>query len=182
MIQQIRCPENKGHLRAYLDWSFSIGISKEWDSFILLTSPCVWNGGIRHPFPLERLPFLCKVEEIKHPPRSVGKFPAREGWTYDLANSNWEASLAVPCLLASSFPIASGANGRPLRASSSFPRLVVQRQCRRRHHTAHGQARRNSAMTTAHRQQPSLTRKRIKVREMQERSSNLWRERIRNEH
>ena len=67
-------------MRACLDWSFAVGISKEQDSSILLTSPCVWIAGTGRPFSLERLRFLRKMKERKHPLESLGNFPAREGW------------------------------------------------------------------------------------------------------
>jgi hypothetical protein len=53
-------------LRAYLDWRNFIGISKESNSYVLLTSHGVWNGGMKFSFPMERLAFLHEMEEIKH--------------------------------------------------------------------------------------------------------------------
>jgi hypothetical protein len=40
---------------------------------------CIWIIGTSCPFYLERLRFIRKIKETKHPLESIGNFPAREG-------------------------------------------------------------------------------------------------------
>ena len=55
------------HMRACLERSIFKGISKDCETCILLTSPTVWNEGMKLPIPLERFPSLIKMQEFLHP-------------------------------------------------------------------------------------------------------------------
>ena len=55
------------HMRACLERSIFKGISKDCETCILLTSPIVWNEGMKLPVPLERFPSLIKTQEFLHP-------------------------------------------------------------------------------------------------------------------
>ncbi|CAN6285113.1 unnamed protein product [Urochloa humidicola] len=54
-------------IRACLEWSISKGISKDWRTYVLLTSCAVWNKGIEIPVPVERIPSLSKTQGFLHP-------------------------------------------------------------------------------------------------------------------
>jgi len=53
-----------------LEWRLSRGILKEIDSYILMMSPGVWNGGKQIAVPEERIGSLVETQEIKHPVRA----------------------------------------------------------------------------------------------------------------
>ena len=61
----------KFELSACLDPRIFTGISKEFHSFVLLTSYTVWNGGKQPAIPEERNRVLHKTREKKHPLRAV---------------------------------------------------------------------------------------------------------------
>jgi hypothetical protein len=49
-----------------LEWSISKGISKDWQTYVLLTSYVVWTEGLEFSVPLERFPLLNKTQEFLH--------------------------------------------------------------------------------------------------------------------
>jgi len=61
-------------LRSCLNWRNFIEITKESNSYVLLTSHVVWNRGMKFFFPMKSLAFLYEMEEIKHPLQALGNF------------------------------------------------------------------------------------------------------------
>jgi hypothetical protein len=53
-----------------LERRVSVGILKEIDSYSLLTSSGVWNGGKHIAVPKERIGSLVETQETKHPVRA----------------------------------------------------------------------------------------------------------------
>jgi hypothetical protein len=53
-------------LRACLEWSISKGISKDWQTYVLLMSYAVWIEGLEFSVPLEMFPLLIKTQEFLH--------------------------------------------------------------------------------------------------------------------
>jgi hypothetical protein len=65
-------------LRPCLEHSIFIVISKETDSYDLLTSVTIWNKGTLLPFSLERILRLHKTQEIESAVRAKGLVEARD--------------------------------------------------------------------------------------------------------
>ena len=59
---EIKFRKTHGDTRAYLDLRNFIRISHESNSYVLLTSHSVWNGGMKFSSPMEILAFLHEME------------------------------------------------------------------------------------------------------------------------
>jgi hypothetical protein len=67
------------HIKGLFELEFFHRNFKETRFLCFIYVTCIWIVGTGHPFYLERLRFIRKMKETKHPLESIGNFPAREG-------------------------------------------------------------------------------------------------------
>jgi hypothetical protein len=112
-----------------LEWRFFKGILKKWQSFVLLTSPAVWNGGMLLPVPQESFPLLHRIQDSKHP-LSINFFAevrgARENGGIWKKQPDWKRSYPSPYAACSR----SCCHGRPYPIAQE--QVALQREAMER--------------------------------------------------